>query len=60
MCFGIVFAALIEFACINFMDTLIRRIKEKEKEMKLKIMRLKVILNGALSIFIYPNKIWII
>ena len=32
MCFGIVFAALIEFACINFTDTLIRRIKKKEKE----------------------------
>ena len=38
MCFGIVFAALIEFACINFIDTLIRRIKKKEKER----MRLKV------------------
>ena len=45
MCFGIVFAALIEFACINFIDTLIRRIKKKEKER----MSLRVIVN--LSIF---------
>ena len=40
MCFGIVFAALIEFACINFTDTLIRRIKKKERERS----RLKVTL----------------
>ena len=38
MCFGIVFAALIEFACINFIDTLIRRIKRKERDkMKLRV-----------------------
>ena len=46
MCFGIVFAALIEFACINFIDTLIRRIKKKEKER----MRLKVIINYSIAI----------
>ena len=34
MCFAIVFAALVEFACINFIDTLIRRIKRKEREKK--------------------------
>lgn len=32
LCFVIVFAALVEFACINFLDTLVRRLKRKEAE----------------------------
>ncbi len=34
LCFVSVFAALIEFALLNFLDTLVRRIKRKEQENK--------------------------
>ena len=34
LCFVNVFAALIEFALLNFLDTLVRRIKRKEQENK--------------------------
>ena len=32
LCFIAVFAALVEFACINFIDTFMKRKKAKEKE----------------------------
>jgi len=32
LCFVNVFAALIEFAFLNFLDTLVRRIKRKEQD----------------------------
>ena len=34
ICFVTVFAALVEFAILNFFDTLVRRIKKKDKERK--------------------------
>ena len=34
LCFFIVFAALVEFACLNFLDTLVRRLKRREMERK--------------------------
>jgi len=30
LCFAIVFAALVEFAMLNFLDTLVRKLKRKE------------------------------
>jgi hypothetical protein len=30
LCFAIVFAALVEFAMLNFLDTLVRKMKRKE------------------------------
>ena len=42
ICFISVFAALVEFACINFLDTFIKRRKAREEEMeKQKIARLE-------------------
>lgn len=35
ICFANVFAALIEFAFLNFLDTLVRRLKRKDKDSKL-------------------------
>lgn len=32
ICFVMVFAALMEFAFLNFLDTLVRRLKKKEAE----------------------------
>ena len=34
ICFFAVFAALVEFACINFIDTFIKRFKKWEEEQK--------------------------
>ena len=34
LCFFIVFAALVEFAILNFIDTLVRRIKKKDRDRK--------------------------
>ena len=34
ICFVTVFAALVEFAILNFIDTLIRRVKKKDREMR--------------------------
>ena len=34
ICFVTVFAALVEFAILNFFDTLVRRIKKKDRERK--------------------------
>ena len=34
ICFITVFAALVEFAILNFFDTLVRRIKKKDRERK--------------------------
>jgi hypothetical protein len=38
ICFVTVFAALVEFAFINFLDTLVRRLKRKDNESKLLMM----------------------
>ena len=34
LCLAAVFAALVEFACINFIDTFIKRFKKWEEEQK--------------------------
>ena len=34
LCFIAVFAALVEFACINFLDTFVKRKKQREAEKK--------------------------
>ena len=41
LCFIAVFAALVEFACINFIDTFIKRKKKKEDEDKEKELEKK-------------------
>ena len=38
MCFIFVFAALIEFAFLNFLDTLVRRLKRKDNDSKLVLL----------------------
>ena len=46
LCFFAVFAALVEFACINFVDTFIKRFKVWEAEQKAKISENEVEVNG--------------
>jgi len=46
LCFFAVFAALVEFACINFVDTFIKRFKVWEAEQKAKISESEVEVNG--------------
>ena len=47
ICFFTVFAALVEFAILNFIDTLVRRIKKKDKERK----TISSFINNAQSAF---------
>ena len=35
ICFFTVFAAMVEFACLNFLDAVLRKIKRKEEERQL-------------------------
>ena len=35
ICFFTVFAAMVEFACLNFLDAVLRKVKRKEEERRL-------------------------
>lgn len=52
ICFVTVFAALVEFAILNFIDTLIRRIKKRDKERRQIAMALNQNQN---SFYIHPD-----
>ena len=52
ICFVTVFAALVEFAILNFIDTLIRRIKKRDKERRAMAMAINQTQN---SFYIHPG-----
>ena len=59
LCFIAVFAALVEFACINFIDTFVKRRKKKQEDLKIQSEQKKEqqIIKASAKIFTENNSI---